>query len=101
MKFIPDNSRRSNWLCICDCGKELIVPGKLIRNGHKTNCGCKFIAVKPGDVFGRLTVVEMLDSMDVLCDCECGNEHITKKYSLVNGKTSSCGCYSKQRAGEM
>lgn len=27
------------WLCICDCGKEVIVQGKKLRNGHTQSCG--------------------------------------------------------------
>lgn len=29
------------WLCRCDCGKEPIVRGVCLRNGHTTSCGCK------------------------------------------------------------
>jgi hypothetical protein len=28
------------WNCICDCGKKVIVSGKLLRNGHTQSCGC-------------------------------------------------------------
>ena len=29
-----------HWLCKCDCGKETIVHGTKLRNGHTKSCGC-------------------------------------------------------------
>lgn len=29
------------WLCRCECGKETIVRGDSIRNGHTISCGCQ------------------------------------------------------------
>ncbi len=28
------------WLCKCDCGKEVIVQGKCLRGGKTSSCGC-------------------------------------------------------------
>lgn len=28
------------WVCKCDCGKETIVSGVYLRNGHTKSCGC-------------------------------------------------------------
>jgi hypothetical protein len=28
------------WLCRCDCGKETVVSGASLRNGHTRSCGC-------------------------------------------------------------
>lgn len=28
------------WVCQCDCGNEVIVPGAYLRSGKKTSCGC-------------------------------------------------------------
>ena len=50
-----------------------------------------------GKRFGRLTVLG-LDHIDergnswLLCKCDCGNEKAIRRYSLVAGGTSSCGC---------
>lgn len=28
------------WKCVCDCGKEIVVPGYPLRNGNTVSCGC-------------------------------------------------------------
>lgn len=37
-------NRRANmvtdWLCICDCGKEKVASNGALRSGHTTSCGC-------------------------------------------------------------
>lgn len=30
----------STWKCICDCGKEVIVPGSSLNSGKVRSCGC-------------------------------------------------------------
>ena len=30
----------SKWKCLCECGKETIVCGSDLRNGHTKSCGC-------------------------------------------------------------
>jgi hypothetical protein len=32
--------RAAKWLCMCDCGKELVVVGYSLRTGHTQSCGC-------------------------------------------------------------
>lgn len=34
--------RNSYWLCRCDCGKEKIILGYNLKNGHTQSCGCLF-----------------------------------------------------------
>ncbi|MBQ5900599.1 MAG: hypothetical protein IIW86_01930 [Clostridia bacterium] len=33
-------SVRSQWLCKCECGKEIIVAGTNLTSGHTLSCGC-------------------------------------------------------------
>jgi hypothetical protein len=49
-----DKSRNVLWLCRCDCGKELTVPGCRLRNGNIQSCGCigRGLCLRPDD--GRL-----------------------------------------------
>lgn len=93
--------------CICNCGKEHITSASNLISGHVKSCGCKtseFIWENRrtnlvGLIFGRLTVVEMLygygknKRTHCRCLCECGKETIVDMYNLLNGKTSSCGCW--------
>lgn len=32
---------RVTWLCKCDCGKSITVPGSSLKSGNTTSCGCK------------------------------------------------------------
>jgi hypothetical protein len=55
---------------------------------------------KIGTRFGRLVVWHPLfmrhQKPFFRCVCDCGNYHDTDIYSVINGKTSSCGCYQKE-----
>lgn len=31
---------KPHWLCICDCGKEIIVNGNSLKRGNTKSCGC-------------------------------------------------------------
>ncbi len=59
------------------------------------------VLIKPGDVFGRLTVKELAvggnaNQRKWLCVCECGNTKVTSEDNLKRGHCKSCGClYSK------
>lgn len=58
--------------------------------------------IENGTRFGRLVVIEDLgcyvkegtkSSLHYYkCKCDCGNEIITRDYSLLKGQTKSCGC---------
>lgn len=36
----PSKSGGSDWLCVCDCGKEHVAISSNLRIGHTTSCGC-------------------------------------------------------------
>jgi|SRR5215472_1642841 len=36
---VEQRDRKWFWLCQCDCGQEVIVQGKKLRNGHTASCG--------------------------------------------------------------
>lgn len=42
-------NNRTKYKCLCDCGKEIIVEGSKITNGHTKSCGC----LKKERDFGR------------------------------------------------
>jgi hypothetical protein len=58
-----------------------------------------------GQRFGRLVVIERAGSRAYgefqrhalwLCQCDCGNTHITTSRNLLSGGTRSCGCLRKE-----
>lgn len=56
-----------------------------------------------GKRFGRLVVLRFVSddhhkNSKWLCRCDCGNETIVYRYSLVTGNTKSCGCWKKEKA---
>lgn len=54
-----------------------------------------------GQVFERLTVINRAPNRNNKvfwhCLCECGNEIDARGDQLKNGRTKSCGCYSKEK----
>lgn len=66
------------------------------------------IHLSKGDTFGKLTVIKELPYeiennrtvRKILCKCSCGNTKIVRFADLRSGKTLSCGCLQKQRAGD-
>lgn len=40
MELSHIKNNRAYWLCRCDCGKEVVVSGSKLRNGHTKSCGC-------------------------------------------------------------
>src|SRR5215217_4173529 len=61
--------------------------------------------IKAGDRFGRLTAIERAPSnrwrqQRWVFRCDCGNEAITTVSYVRNGRTTSCGCFGRQRLPE-
>ena len=41
IEYAGRNERRESlWRCLCDCGKESIVRGDVLRRGTTESCGC-------------------------------------------------------------
>ena len=68
----------------------------------------KFIDLT-GKRFGRLQVIK-LDHKEErngqyrimwLCQCDCGNKKLVNGAYLRNGKTTSCGCFHKEKFGDI
>lgn len=101
----------SMWLCSCECGNEVTVRSASMRQGNTLSCGCyrkeKLSKLKtqhkPGDRFGRLTLVSLHELAahnngchKWLCKCDCGNDHIVNISVLKCGRSKSCGCYRRE-----
>lgn len=108
-----ENSRdgKARWLCLCDCGNEIIVAGKDLRSGNTKSCGCyqkdiahnrRFVDLT-GKRFGRLTVLaksERQRNKRILwvCRCDCGKVVEVAGRDLSCGDTKSCGCLKIEAA---
>ena len=55
-----------------------------------------------GKRYGRLVLIEVVGTNSARqrvwkCCCDCGTEHFASQAHLTSGKTTSCGCYRKER----
>lgn len=95
---------RNEWYvdCVCACGRSRRLTVYAFTRGRSSSCGCaKFgTPLKPGDRFGRLTIIAPAETsskgLAFLCRCDCGNEKVVLRGSLTSGTTRSCGCYRRE-----
>lgn len=88
------------WLCRCDCGNEVVRDTYRLNSTKNNHCGCERNK-KIGDVFGDLTIVEIVEHQKYgirgnifkyKCSCKCGGERVLFSTSLNKGKVTHCGC---------
>jgi hypothetical protein len=86
------------WDCRCDCGNIVKVRSSALKNGNVQSCGCISNKNLVGEVFGRLTVINLSSKTNSRkariweCLCSCGNEVFVTTDCLTSGNTRSCGC---------
>ena len=101
----PNIKGRTAWKCRCDCGKEINVTTKSLRDGNTKSCGCLhketvskiFSKNISNQKFGKLLAVEPTKernhgSIIWKCLCDCGNIYYVSAERLLSGNTLSCGC---------
>jgi len=70
--------------------------------GSSGRAGSPILELKPGQRFGRLTVISRVisgRSKHWLCRCECGRERSLEVHYVVRGKIRSCGCLGGETHG--
>lgn len=107
---VKERIGKDRALCVCDCGKELVVRKHCLLNKFPS-CGCYLkdrreeeAKTKIGKVFGRLTITKWLGYRDYrgkklsfyLLKCKCGNTIEKNSATLTNA--GSCGCLYKLSA---
>ena len=104
------------WLCKCTkCGKEKSITTYNLLHNKCTKCRCQKDKEYKGERldgkrFGRWTVIKLKEKINIikdnkivgykiiyLCKCDCGTIKEVDRNSLVYGKSTSCGCYNKER----
>ena len=106
-KYEPFGSYK--YKCVCEiCGKEFYE--KAYRKDIAKYCSWKCANSRGvndlmGKKFGRLKVVSF-DGIKYRyaywkCKCECGNTTSVRGSHLIEGTTTSCGCYKKELSSKM
>jgi len=106
-------NRQTYWVCLCDCGKTLIVRGDSLTSGKTKSCGCymidknRFLATKHGDGprTGKTRLYRIWGNMITRCErlaitdfryssyqgrgikiCDEWHDYLTfKQWALTNG----------------
>lgn len=86
------------WLCVCDCGKEKVLPAGALP--YRRSCGCCQGKGRPGprpfrDIAGQrfgLLVATRRVEKGWLCACDCGKGTRVTLANLTRGNSKSCGC---------
>ncbi|WP_414150297.1 hypothetical protein ACIZ62_12795 [Acetobacterium carbinolicum] len=48
-----DKNKNALWICLCDCGREIVVNGSSLRNGLTKSCGCLKLEMNAADMPDR------------------------------------------------
>lgn len=110
---VESKNGHTRWLCQCDCGTNTVVESGHLKRGDIKSCGClvktfnreRFIDLT-GKKFNMLTAIRIhskdkYNHANWLCKCDCGNETIVAGSNLRSGQAVSCGCYKKERMGNL
>lgn len=91
-------NNKLGWVCQCSCGNTKWYPTFQLTSNNAKTCGDNIhnCAVKTGDVFGKLTVIDITRDVKnnrhmAECLCECGNTKTVAVRYLQRG-TTNCGC---------
>lgn len=96
LTILKFNAENDTYTCKCECDNIVDVDRYRLISGNRKTCGCSKNTVKPGEVYGRLTVLEFAYIKNkqryFLCLCECNNTTIVQNARLISGITRSCNC---------
>lgn len=82
------------WTCQCSCGTIRDVQDYSLTHGKSLSCGkcnTQNSKVTPGVRFGEWEVLSIVSPTMALCKCSCGKTREVNIYTLLNGKSTSCG----------
>ena len=59
-----DRNKNPRWKCRCDCGKETVVLGHLLRTGNTRSCGC-FAREEKSKLMKKYVLKEESNHLDI------------------------------------
>lgn len=103
----PKKGTHLAWHCQCDCGNTSIVTSQRLREQITQSCGClsreqtakRSTKDLTGRRFGRLIAVKHGPKSPAgfvrwECLCDCGNTALVQTGNLLDGHSTSCGCFA-------
>ena len=107
-----DKHSNSVYRCRCHCGNVWDVRINAIIGRENPSCGCSTSRLDNsvdkwkkhiGEKHGRLTIIDFERVLSgsryrpqYICRCDCGNTVSVRVNQVLNEKTLSCGCYTKE-----
>lgn len=107
-EYVGKNNKHTQWVCLCDCGKEKSVRTTNLLKGMTKSCGCLKSPDLTGLKYGRLLVLKKAITRPVSkagkirtdyswdCVCDCGKLSSVQSSHLRSGGTKSCGCLQRE-----
>jgi len=104
IRFGKGGKPKHYWLFQCDCGEEKVLAKADVMSGKTKSCRLNhgiFEDIK-GKKFNHLTAIKYIGIKHTksgnrfhywLFRCDCGNEKVIKRDSVVYGVSKSCGCH--------
>lgn len=90
-----DSTKKTLWLCSCDCGRTVTTTMLNLTKGNTKSCGCLRARSRRRDLtglrFGSLVAVVPKDSLRWACKCDCGRGTVVRTVHLTRNHTRSCG----------
>ena len=106
-----DRHGKAQWLCECECGKQIIVGGASLRKGNTKTCGCRRLSAETAEIgkrYGSLVVEECIGRTEAKkliwkCKCDCGKYTQATTGHLHSGLIKTCGhhCGGKNIVNEI
>ena len=88
--FIGKDGPETQYLCRCDCGRETIVRGKYLRNGHTKSCGCtrgSNGSVSKNTAINKIPNVNIVNQQNI--NMQIPNQYNSSNSITYNGITMS------------
>lgn len=86
IKRFKDESKKTKWECLCDCGNTKTIDGSNLKNGHTKSCGCYLKEFNASHNMYKTKIYAVWSSMKRRCNCKNKNSKYYKNYTARNIK---------------